>query len=195
VTKEFVFAGFGGQGVLTAGMILAYSGAAKDLDVTWIPAYGSEMRGGTANCTVKIGDEEVASPFTAAPDVLIAMNEPSLIKFMNIVKKGGSIIANSSIIANIPQIKDVNVYAVPVNTIAEELKNARSANICALGAAIAVAGDILTLEDVERGLCGYLSKVKDNSSNIAVLRAGYSYSNMLDSSLSTSKNALADRER
>lgn len=174
MTKEFVFAGFGGQGVLTAGMILAYSGAAKDLDVTWIPSYGSEMRGGTANCTVKLGDEEVASPFPKTPDVLIAMNEPALVKFMNTVKPGGSIIVNSSIVKNIPEIKDVHLYPVPVNDIAEKLDNARSANICALGAAIAAANDLLTLEDVEKGLCGYLSKVKNNDSNLAVLRAGYS---------------------
>ena len=145
MTKEFVFAGFGGQGVLTAGMILAYSGAAKDLDVTWIPSYGSEMRGGTANCTVKLGDEEVASPFPKAPDVLIAMNEPAGVK----------------------------VYSVPANDIAADCKNERSANLCALGAAIAAAGDLLTLEDVEKGLCGYLAKIKNNESNIAVLKAGY----------------------
>lgn len=72
MTKEYVFAGFGGQGVLTAGMVLAYAGAAKDLDVTWIPSYGAEMRGGTANCTVKISDEEVPSPFPKHLDVLIA---------------------------------------------------------------------------------------------------------------------------
>lgn len=173
MTKEFVFAGFGGQGVLTAGMILAYSGAAKDLDVTWIPAYGSEMRGGTANCTVKLGDEEVASPFPSNPDVLIAMNEPSLLKFMNTVAKGGSIIVNSSIVHNIPEIEGVHVYPIPVNEIAEQNNNARSANLCALGAAVAVIGDLLSLDDVEKGLCGYLSKIKNHDANIAVLRAGY----------------------
>lgn len=173
MTKEFVFAGFGGQGVLTAGMILAYSGAAKDLDVTWIPAYGSEMRGGTANCTVKLGDEEIASPFPNSPDVLVAMNEPSLKKFMGMVKKGGSIIVNSSIIHDIPEVEDVHVHAVPVNEIAEKHNNARSANLCALGAATAVISELLSLEDVENGLRGYLAKVKNHDSNIAVLRAGY----------------------
>lgn len=173
MTKEFVFAGFGGQGVLTAGMILAYAGAAKDMDVTWLPAYGSEMRGGTANCTVKLGDEEVPSPFPKTPDVLVAMNEPSLIKFMGMVKKGGSIIVNSSIVKNIPEIGGLNVFPVPMNDIAGELNNARSANICALGAAVKAVGDLLTLEELEHGLCGYLSKVKNNDSNIAVLRAGY----------------------
>ena len=173
MTKEFVFAGFGGQGVLTAGMILAYSGAAKDLDVTWIPSYGSEMRGGTANCTVKLGDEEVASPFPKTPDVLIAMNEPALHKFMSSVKPGGSIIINSSIVKTIPESANVKIYSVPANDISAHFKNARSANLCALGAAIAAADDLLTLEDVEKGLCGYLAKIKNNESNIAVLKAGY----------------------
>lgn len=173
MTKEFVFAGFGGQGVLTAGMILAYSGAAKDLDVTWIPAYGSEMRGGTANCTVKLGDEEVASPFPASPDVLVAMNEPSLTKFIGMVRKGGSVIVNSSIVHEIPKSEDVKIYAVPVNDIAGKLNNERSANLCALGAAIAAVDDFIALDDIEQGLRGYLSKVKNHDSNIEVLRAGY----------------------
>lgn len=173
MTKEFVFAGFGGQGVLTAGMILAYAGASKDLDVTWIPAYGSEMRGGTANCTVKLGDEEVGSPFPNRLDVLVAMNEPSLNKFKGMVAKGGSIVINSSIVHTIPVVEGINVYAVPVNDIAEKYKNSRSANICALGASIAAVNELLTLEDVEKGMCSYLSKVKDHELNIAVLRAGY----------------------
>ena len=173
MTKEFVFAGFGGQGVLTAGMILAYSGAAKDLDVTWIPAYGSEMRGGTANCTVKLGDEEVASPFPASPDVLVAMNEPSLTKFIGMVKKGGSVIVNSSIVHEIPKTEDVRIYAGPVNELSAKLNNERSANICALGAAVATVEDLISLDDVEQGLRGYLSKVKNNDSNVEVLKAGY----------------------
>lgn len=173
MTKEFVIAGFGGQGVLTAGLILAYAGAAKDLDVTWLPAYGSEMRGGTANCTVKMGDEEVPSPFPKRPDVLVAMNGPSLLKFMGLVKKGGSIIVNSSIVHHLPEVEGVTVHPVPMNDISAELNNARSANLCALGAAAAAAGDPLTLEDLENGLCGYLAKVKDQTSNLAVLKAGY----------------------
>ena len=84
--KEFVFAGFGGQGVLTAGMLLANTGAINDMEVSWIPSYGSEMRGGTANCVVKIGDEEVPSPFAKHIDVLVAMNGPSVEKFAGMVK-------------------------------------------------------------------------------------------------------------
>ncbi|MDR2302500.1 MAG: 2-oxoacid:acceptor oxidoreductase family protein [Deltaproteobacteria bacterium] len=171
--KEFIFAGFGGQGVLTAGMILAHAGAVKDLDVTWIPAYGSEMRGGTANCTVKIGQEEISSPFPKTPDVLVAMNEPSMVKFMGMVKKGGSVIVNSSIVQGLPELPGVAVYPVPMNEISAQHDNPRSSNICGLGAAVAAAGEPLTLEDVESGLLSYLSKVGNNDSNIAVLHAGY----------------------
>lgn len=87
MVKEFVFAGFGGQGVLTAGMLLANTGAINDMEVSWIPSYGSEMRGGTANCTVKLGDEEIPSPFAKHIDVLVAMNRPSLDKFAGMVRK------------------------------------------------------------------------------------------------------------
>ncbi len=173
MTKEFVFAGFGGQGVLTAGMVLAYAGAMLDYDVTWIPAYGTEMRGGTANCTVKLADEEIASPFPKRHDVLIAMNEPSLLKFMHSVKKGGAIIVNSSIIHQLPELDGVKIWPVAANDIAVAHNNARSANLCALGAAVAACGNMLSLEDAEKGVCGYFSKVKNHEPNLAVLRAGY----------------------
>ncbi|MDR1271976.1 MAG: 2-oxoacid:acceptor oxidoreductase family protein [Clostridiales Family XIII bacterium] len=171
--KEFVFAGFGGQGVLTAGMVLAYTGAAKDYDVTWIPSYGTEMRGGTANCTVKLSDEEIANPFYKRPDILVAMNKPSLLKFMDSVKKGGSIIVNSTIIHEMPEVEGVDIHMVPVSDIAAGLGNARSANLCALGAAVAVAEDIISIDDAADGISGYFTKIKDNGSNIAVLKAGY----------------------
>ena len=100
--KEFVFSGFGGQGVLTAGTLLANTGAINNLEVSWIPSYGSEMRGGTANCVVKIGDEEIPSPFAKRIDVLVAMNKPSLEKFAGMVCKGsGVIIVNSSVVHDI----------------------------------------------------------------------------------------------
>lgn len=173
MTKEYVFAGFGGQGVLTAGMVLAYAGAAKDLDVTWIPSYGAEMRGGTANCTVKISDEEVPSPFPKHLDVLIAMNEPSLFKFRDNVKKGGHIIINSSIVKNIPVVEGVNVHAVPMNDIAFEGGSARSVNLCALGAAVACSDGIVNADEVAEGIKGYFKKVKDNSQSISIMKAGY----------------------
>ncbi len=173
MTMEFVFAGFGGQGVLTAGMVLAYAGAEKDLDVTWIPSYGAEMRGGTANCTVKLSQEEVASPFPKRLDVLVAMNEPSLVKFAPSVKPGGHIVANSSVIRNIPEVPGVEVHAVAVNDIAAAAGNPRSANLCALGAAVACAGGMITLEEVENGMRGYFTKIKDHSGNLEIMRSGY----------------------
>ena len=96
--KQFVFAGFGGQGILTAGMILAHIGSLYGKEVIWMPSYGSEMRGGTANCSVKISDEAIASPFIKKIDYLIAMNKPSLDKFLPQVQQGGTIIVDSSIV-------------------------------------------------------------------------------------------------
>lgn len=171
--KEYVFAGFGGQGVLTAGMILAHAGAAKGLDVTWIPSYGAEMRGGTANCTVKIGDEEVPSPFPGRPDVLVAMNEPSLNKFKSAVKVGGHIIINSSIIHSKAHIPGVNVYRVDMGEIASGLGSERSANLCALGAAMACESDMLDVDDISEAIRSYLKKAGNNDTNVAVMKAGY----------------------
>ncbi|MGI6029819.1 MAG: 2-oxoacid:acceptor oxidoreductase family protein [Candidatus Heteroscillospira sp.] len=168
---EFVFAGFGGQGVLTAGMLLAHTGAENGKEVTWIPSYGSEMRGGTANCTVKVGDEEIPSPFAKRIDVLAAMNGPSLAKFAKQVKKGGHIIVNSSIVHEAPELEGVNIYMIPVSEMAQEMGNPRSANICVLGAAVA-ASDILSREALTAGISSYFKK-GDNTSNIAVFNAGY----------------------
>ena len=104
--KQFVFAGFGGQGILTAGMILAHIGSLYGKEVIWMPSYGSEMRGGTANCSVKISDEAIASPFIKKIDYLIAMNKPSLDKFLPQVKHGGTIIVDSSIVDEIPELEE-----------------------------------------------------------------------------------------
>lgn len=173
MNKEIVFAGLGGQGALTAGSVLAYAGAAKDLDVTWIPAYGSEVRGGAANCTVKLGDEEVASPFPKKPDVLVALSESGLNEFGHKVKKGGTIVVNASVVRHVPEFDGVTVYTLPVNDIAKSMGSERSANLCALGAAIHAVEDLVNLDEAEVGLKNYFKKVKDNSTNIAVLRAGY----------------------
>lgn len=130
---RMLFAGFGGQGLLFMGKVLAYTGMLKDRKVTWIPSYGPEMRGGTANCSVIISDEEIASPIVNTPDILVAMNQPSMDKFAAQVKKGGLIIANSSFVKNIPAVEGVEVIEVPANEIAHEIGNIKIANMIVLG--------------------------------------------------------------
>lgn len=171
--KEFVFSGFGGQGVLTAGMLLANTAAINDMEVCWIPSYGSEMRGGTANCVVKIGNEEIPSPFAKRIDVLVAMNGPSLDKFASMVKKGGIIIVNSSVVHEIPAYEGVNVVAVPMMEITLKHENERGANIVAVGAAVGATG-IMSLDMMTDGITSYFAKYpKSNKKNIAVFNEGY----------------------
>ncbi len=140
-------AGFGGQGVLLLGEALAEGGMRAGYHVTWLPSYGPEMRGGTANCQVIISDDPIGSPLVSAPDVLIAMNRPSLDRFEPDVKKGGLIIFNSSLIDRRPQRADVEVIAIPATEIADNLGNTRVANMVVLGSYIAKTG-ILTKEAV-----------------------------------------------
>jgi 2-oxoglutarate ferredoxin oxidoreductase subunit gamma len=130
---EVIFAGFGGQGVMLMGQLLAYSSMIEDKNVSWLPSYGPEMRGGTANCMVKVSDSQVASPLITAPTALVAMNLPSLNKFADSVREGGVIIYNSSLINEDFTRDDVRVLPIPVNDLAGELGNARVANIIALG--------------------------------------------------------------
>ena len=134
MTKEFVFAGFGGQGTLLIGKFLAMACMLDGKHVSWLPSYGPEMRGGTANCSVIISDDEVASPLVAAPDAIIAMNEPSLNKFEMNVKPGGVIVINSSIIDRKCKRDDVEVVYCDCNKIAEECGNPKGANVAILGA-------------------------------------------------------------
>ncbi len=118
-----IFAGFGGQGVLSMGLNLAQAALLEGKSLTYLPAYGAEMRGGTANCTVAISDEEIASPVASSPDFLVAMNEPSLTRFQNQVQSGGLFFINSSLIETAVSRGDVDVIEVPANDMAEELGN------------------------------------------------------------------------
>jgi 2-oxoglutarate ferredoxin oxidoreductase subunit gamma len=139
--NEIIIAGSGGQGVLLAGTLLSQTAIEQNLHTTWFPSYGAEMRGGTANSTVVISDEEIGSPLTFSPDVLIALNEPSLNRFMPIVKENAIIIANSSLIPSDIQYK-VKPYFIPLNDIADsQLQNIKSANMIAVGALLKVLED------------------------------------------------------
>ncbi|MEO0137152.1 MAG: 2-oxoacid:acceptor oxidoreductase family protein [candidate division WOR-3 bacterium] len=136
MTKEFIIAGFGGQGVVSSGIILAYAGLLENLNVTFFPSYGAEMRGGTANCQVVVSDEKIASPVVVNPDVAIVMNEPSLLKFEPIVKPGGILFYNKTLIKSQPVRNDIEIIPVEANKIAEELGQGRIANMVMLGAVI-----------------------------------------------------------
>ncbi|MDD6919625.1 MAG: 2-oxoacid:acceptor oxidoreductase family protein [Eubacteriales bacterium] len=138
--KKIFIAGFGGQGVLLIGQLLSYGAMYQDKEVTWMPSYGPEMRGGTANCTVCISDDPIASPFVSDNfDVLIAMNAPSLEKFEGNLKPGGELFINTSVVHIDTKRTDVNVHKVDCNRIAiEEVGSDKSANMVMLGAIINV---------------------------------------------------------
>jgi 2-oxoglutarate ferredoxin oxidoreductase subunit gamma len=140
MNKEMIFAGFGGQGVMLMGQILAYAGMLEGQQVSWFPAYGPEMRGGTANCSIIIGDEPVGTPIVTEPSVVVAMNLPSLDKFEPSLPVGGTLLINSSLIDRKPHRTDVKTYYVPCNDIAQELGNLKVANMVMVGAIIAASG-------------------------------------------------------
>lgn len=130
---NMVLAGFGGQGVLFAGKLIAYAGLLEDREVSWLPSYGPEMRGGTANCSVCLSDEAIGSPLVTNPNVLVAMNRPSLEKFVNEVEPGGVILLDSSLIDVQVERDDVTTYYVPASTLAEENGLKGLANIILVG--------------------------------------------------------------
>ena len=145
---EIVLAGFGGQGVLLIGKLLAYAAMREGQEVTWIPAYGPEMRGGTCNCTVVLSDRPIGSPISKSPHGLIALNLPSLDKFEDAVRPGGIITVNTSLINRLPRRTDVTVVAVPANEVAIECGNAKAANMVALGAYLGASG-VAALEQIK----------------------------------------------
>ena len=135
--RSVIVAGFGGQGVMFLGQVLSLAAMIEGKHVTWLPSYGPEMRGGTANCTVVISDDEVASPVVDKPTDIIVMNIPSLLKFEKIVKEGGYIFMNTSVIDQDTHRKDVKVVKVEANRLAEEIGSPRIANMVMLGTYIA----------------------------------------------------------
>lgn len=135
--NKVICAGFGGQGVMSMGQLLAYAGMIEDKYVSWLPSYGPEMRGGTANCGVTVSDEEIGSPIiTNDADIAIVMNLPSLIKFEKDVKPGGKIFINSSLIEKKVERTDIEVYYIDANKIAADIGNIKAANLVMLGAVL-----------------------------------------------------------
>lgn len=149
--QQVIIAGFGGQGIMSMGMLLTYAGMLEDKNVSWLPSYGPEMRGGTANCNVIVSDNLVGSPVVTEADTAIIMNLPSLDKFEDYVVKDGILLINSSLIDKKTSRKDVRAYEIPVNEIANELGNPKIANMVMLGAYIELS-NIVSVESLIESL-------------------------------------------
>ncbi|MFZ5632005.1 MAG: 2-oxoacid:acceptor oxidoreductase family protein [Bacillota bacterium] len=149
--EEVLVAGFGGQGVLLTGQLLAYAGMLESREVAWIPSYGAEMRGGTAHCTAIISDEDIFSPVVEKFSSALIFNLPSLLKFEPRIKPGGLLLVNSSLVKAQPKRKDIKVYRVPANELAVKAGLDRAANMVMLGAYLEVTG-ILPPDAVIRAL-------------------------------------------
>ena len=151
MTEEIIIAGFGGQGVLTMGQILCYAGVIEDKEVSWMPSYGPEMRGGTANCMVIISDEKISSPILTKFDTVIALNQPSMDKFEKAVKPGGLLIYEASTILNPPTRTDIEVVPIEAANEAAKLKNTRVMNMIILGSFLKKK-PIIAFENIIHGL-------------------------------------------
>ena len=153
--KEIIIAGFGGQGVLFGGQVLAYAAMDSGKEVTWIPSYGPEMRGGTANCTVVIADDEIGSPLVKNPPLAVALNLPSFDKYEEVLAPGGTLIVNPSMVDRGAKRTDINVILVPCNEIAEEIGDKKLMNMVAIGALLTALPEV-TVKDIEKALEAHL---------------------------------------
>jgi 2-oxoglutarate ferredoxin oxidoreductase subunit gamma len=171
--KEVIISGFGGQGALFAGQLLAYTALEQGLHVTWFPSYGPEMRGGTAHCTVILGDEEIGSPVVKNPTGIIVMNIPSLERYESLVKSGGQLVVNTSLVDRNPEREDIEVILVPANDIAEELGDKRLANLVLLGALMERMGP-LTIKQIGESLDRHIPEHRRNllDANLKALAKG-----------------------
>lgn len=171
--QEIIISGFGGQGVLFAGQLLAYAGLAEGRHVTWIPSYGPEMRGGTAHCTVIISDEEIGSPLVSHPTAVIVMNPPSLEKYAPLVQENGVLILDGTLVTERSNRTDIQVLAIPAKTIADELGAPQIANVVMLGALIAATG-VVALTTMDQVLAQHMSaRHRDKlDANVRALRRG-----------------------
>ncbi|MBC7765307.1 MAG: 2-oxoacid:acceptor oxidoreductase family protein [Hyphomonadaceae bacterium] len=176
-THEIVMAGFGGQGVLFAGRLLAYCGMMAGKEVAWCPSYGPEMRGGTANCSTIISDESVGSPIILSPSALIAMNKPSFEKFEKSVQPGGLMLIDSSLIDTITKRTDVTFVAIPATQIANDMNAPSLANMVLVGQLLKQTG-LFTMDEIHKGLSKAISTRKKDlyDMNVQAIETGYNYS-------------------
>lgn len=174
MATQILIAGFGGQGVLFAGKFLAYKGLTEGKQVSWLPSYGPEMRGGTANCSIILSDDPIGSPIVSNPDVLFAMNLPSLDKYENDVKSGGTIIVDSTLIKRKVERKDVNVFYVPATQMAADISAPALANMIMVGKAIKETNAV-SYEGLEEGLKKVIPAKKADmlGLNIKAVETGY----------------------
>ena len=175
-TTQILIAGFGGQGVLFAGKFLAYKGLVQDKQVSWLPSYGPEMRGGTANCSVILSDSPVGSPIITNPDVLVAMNLPSLQKFVDAVVPGGQIFIDSTLIDAKVERTDVQVFYIPATQLAKDAGFATLANMVLMGKVMKESGAV-DFADNRKALESFIPAKKANliDVNCQALQTGYDY--------------------
>jgi 2-oxoglutarate ferredoxin oxidoreductase subunit gamma len=175
--NEILIAGFGGQGILFAGKLLAYSGMLLEKNVSWLPSYGPEMRGGTANCNVILSDEPIGAPTINAPNVLIVMNRPSLDKFENIIQKNGLCLVDSSLIDRKVEREDIREIRIPATAIAHEMNAPKLANMVMLGKFLKESG-LVSLDTLFEAMQKVIPPKKADlfALNQKVVMAGYDYS-------------------
>lgn len=173
--QEIVIAGFGGQGIMFAGKILAYAAMREGKNITYFPSYGAEVRGGTANATTIISTEEIPTPVSPHPDVLLAMNSPSCMKFEPRIKKKGLLIANITLIDNVFSRRDITIVKIPATSLAHKLGNKRVANMIMLGVYLRYGG-VIALKSVEKSIPALLRDRKELwDINREALRLGNRY--------------------
>jgi len=173
--QGIIFAGFGGQGIILSGLILCHAAIKEGRQVSHIPSYGAEMRGGTANCAVVVADTPIGSPLVPRPEVGVIMNKPSLAKYEPLLVAGGLLLWNSSLIDAPPARADIRAVAVPANQIAEKEGSARAANMVMLGALARLRPELASLEAIVRGLGETVSARNQqlNAINVACLNKGH----------------------
>ena len=176
MNKEILIAGFGGQGILFSGKFLAYEGLIDGKEVSWLPSYGPEMRGGTANCSIIISDSAVGSPIVSNPDILIAMNLPSLDKYENETKAGGQIFVDSSLIDRKVERTDIEAYYIPATKMASDEGLTGLANMIIIGHMIAKSG-IVPEENIEKAMQKVVPATKQNmfDLNMKAVKLGFEY--------------------
>ncbi|UZN23178.1 2-oxoacid:ferredoxin oxidoreductase subunit gamma [bacterium 3DAC] len=173
--KDVIFAGFGGQGVMVAGQILSKAAMEKGYYTTWLPSYGPEQRGGTANCTVMISDEPIASPLTHEPTYCVIFNNPSFQKFEPMARKGGIFIFNTSMITEKPKRDDLTYIGIAATELAEEMGSVKATNMILLGALTYFLQDVVSLDDVIAAMREKLGKKKPELADLneQALRKGF----------------------
>lgn len=176
MTTEILLAGFGGQGVLFAGKILAYCALLDGKELSWLPSYGPEMRGGTANCSVCVSDEPIGSPMVTNPDILVAMNQPSYDKFINAVKPNGAAFIDSSLVESKCGRNDISCYYIPSTSLANENELQGGSNIILLGKIIKETG-LFTLETVKKAIEKVVPPAKEKliKNNFRAVELGINY--------------------